>query len=218
MASSPAGLIRDETLMRHVGRIADWNDEKGFGFVTPNGGGDRAFVHIKSFEKRGRRPLNGDLISYEPIVDERRRLNATRIRGVLNPAKSPSMQRPWLPRRTIGTLTLLAFAVAAYMGRIPLLVALIYAGMSLIAFFAYGLDKSAARTHRWRTQESTLHLFEFLGGWPGALIAQGSFRHKTRKLGFQIVFWLIIATNLGVLAWLIHGGQIDQLRQLFRRF
>ena len=212
MASSPSGWITDETLMRHVGRIADWNDKKGFGFVTPNGGGERAFVHIKAFEKRGRRPVDGDLISYEPIVDERRRLNATRIRAVLIPAKSPSLQRAWLPRRIIGILALLAFAIAAYLGRIPPLVALLYAGMSLIAFVAYGLDKSAARTHRWRTQESTLHLFEFLGGWPGALIAQGSFRHKTRKLSFQIAFWLGVVLNLGGLAWLIDSGQIELIR------
>src|SRR3546814_19155049 len=33
--------------MRLAGRISDWNDEKRYGFVTPNGGGDRAFVHIK---------------------------------------------------------------------------------------------------------------------------------------------------------------------------
>lgn len=198
--------------MRHVGRIADWNDEKGFGFVTPNGGGERAFVHIKSFENRRRRPLNGDMISYVPALDERRRLNATRIRGVMTDTKPPSLQRTWLPRRIIGILALLALATAAYLGRIPPLVALVYAGMSLIAFLAYGLDKSAARTHRWRTQESTLHLFELLGGWPGALIAQGSFRHKTRKLSFQISFWLVVAVNLGGLAWLIDSGQIELIR------
>ncbi|MCB1578653.1 MAG: cold shock domain-containing protein, partial [Xanthomonadales bacterium] len=52
--------------MRFVGRIAEWNDEKGYGFVEPNGGGERAFVHVKAFERRVRRPADGDLISYEP--------------------------------------------------------------------------------------------------------------------------------------------------------
>ncbi|MGD9578618.1 MAG: DUF1294 domain-containing protein, partial [Syntrophorhabdus sp.] len=34
------------------------------------------------------------------------------------------------------------------------------------------MDKSAARNERWRTQESRLHLFALIGGWPGALVAQ----------------------------------------------
>lgn len=198
--------------MRYVGRISDWNDEKGYGFVTPNGGGERAFVHVKSLEWRGRRPIDGELISYEPEFDERRRLNAKRIRPVRISEKAAETRRPWLPRKVLGILALSAFFIAAYLGQVPLTVPLLYAGMSLITFFAYGLDKSAARTRRWRTQESTLHLFELLGGWPGALIAQGSFRHKTRKLSFQIVFWLVVALNLGAVAWLIHSGQINFLR------
>jgi cold shock CspA family protein len=31
--------------MRDQGRLTDWDDEKGFGFVTPENGGLRAFVH-----------------------------------------------------------------------------------------------------------------------------------------------------------------------------
>ncbi|MFN5835681.1 MAG: cold-shock protein, partial [Pseudanabaena sp.] len=31
--------------MRFQGKISDWNDERGFGFVTPNGGGPKAFLH-----------------------------------------------------------------------------------------------------------------------------------------------------------------------------
>ncbi len=212
MASSLSGLARDELLMRYVGRIADWNDEKGYGFVTPNGGGERAFVHIKSFEKRGRRPIDGDLVSYEPAFDQRRRLNATRIREVKLSARSPSFQRTWLPRKILGILALLALAVAAYLGLVPPLVPLVYAGMSLITFVSYGLDKSAARANRWRTQESTLHLFELMGGWPGALIAQGSFRHKTRKLSFQIAFWFGVIVNVVALAWLVQNGHLAHIR------
>lgn len=204
--------------MRFVGRIAEWNDERGFGFVTPNGGGERAFVHIKAFEKHRRRPVDGDLISYEPIMDERRRLNATQVRHVKTGEITPSQSRAWFPRRTIGVLALAAIAAGACLGRTPLIVPAIYAGMSLITFFAYGLDKSAARTNRWRTQESTLHLFELLGGWPGALIAQGSFRHKTRKLSYQMAFWFVVLLNIGGLAWLIRSGQMDQLIQSFQRF
>ncbi len=198
--------------MRYVGRLTEWNDERGYGFVCPNGGGERAFVHIKAFGKGSRRPLDGELISYEPERDERQRLNAMRIRPVKIPAKPTQPQRPWLPRRILGVLALSAIAFAVFTDHIPLPVLLFYAAMSLIAFFAYGLDKSAARTRRWRTQESTLHLFELLGGWPGALIAQGSFHHKTRKLSFQITFWLVVTMNLGTLAWLINAGHIDLLR------
>lgn len=200
--------------MRYVGRVTDWNDEKGYGFVTPNGGGDRAFVHVKSFERRGRRPVEGDLISYEPARDQRQRLNATRIRHVEARIITNRRDGRRFPHRSIGIIVLLAFAFAAFSGRIPLFVALAYGGMSLIAFFAYGLDKSAARTERRRIQESTLHLLELLCGWPGALVAQGTFRHKTRKPSFQITFWLIVAINLAVLAWLIHGGHLETLARL----
>jgi uncharacterized membrane protein YsdA (DUF1294 family) len=54
---------------------------------------------------------------------------------------------------------------------------------------------------RRRTPESTLHLLSVLGGWPGALVAQQMFRHKSRKLEFQIVFWLTVLLNCGVLGW-----------------
>ena len=204
--------------MRYVGRIAEWNDEKGYGFVTPNGGGGRTFVHVNSFEKRDRRPQVGDLVSYEPRLDDRHRRNATRVRLVTPNAGDGPRSRVRFPRRTIGILALIAFAVAAYLGKLPIGVPLLYGSMSLVTFFAYGLDKSAARTNRWRTQESTLHLLELLAGWPGALIAQGSFRHKTRKLSFQFAFLCAIAINLGALAWLIHNDHIALLSQLIEQF
>jgi uncharacterized membrane protein YsdA (DUF1294 family) len=72
---------------------------------------------------------------------------------------------------------------------------------SVIAFVAYALDKSAARRDRWRTPERVLHLLGLIGGWPGAFVAQRLLRHKTRKLSFQIVFWLTVAANCGALWW-----------------
>ena len=64
-----------ETTMRFAGRITDWNDDKGFGFVVPSGGGDRAFVHVNAFQRGSRRPVQGDLISYRPSRDAQGRLH-----------------------------------------------------------------------------------------------------------------------------------------------
>ena len=71
----------------------------------------------------------------------------------------------------------------------------IYLVMSLLALFLYWRDKRQARTNGWRTPEKILHGVELLGGWPGAWVAQQVLRHKTRKLSFQLVFWLIVVLH-----------------------
>ena len=70
-----------------------------------------------------------------------------------------------------------------------------YTMLSLISFYQYWSDKNSAQKGRWRTPENVLHAVELCGGWPGALVAQQVFRHKTRKLSFQLVFWVIIAIH-----------------------
>lgn len=75
---------------------------------------------------------------------------------------------------------------------LPWLPAAIYLVMSVITFGLYGYDKRQARGEGRRTPEKLLHGLELLGGWPGALVAQQVFRHKTRKVAFQVVFWLIV--------------------------
>ncbi|MNP70166.1 hypothetical protein D3C76_1663600 [compost metagenome] len=67
-----------------------------------------------------------------------------------------------------------------------------YGIVSLLAFFLYWSDKRKARADSWRTPENVLHAVELAGGWPGALIAQQVFRHKTRKVSFQALFWIIV--------------------------
>lgn len=72
---------------------------------------------------------------------------------------------------------------------------LIYLVASLVSFGLYWRDKRQARQAGQRTPEKILHAVELLGGWPGALLAQQIFRHKTRKLSYQVVFWLIVAVH-----------------------
>lgn len=100
---------------------------------------------------------------------------------------------------TIGS-TPSAALIALGLGRLILLG--VYGVLSLALFFMYGLDKAAARRGRRRTPEVTLHLVSLAGGWPGALIAQRVFHHKTRKAQFQVVFWGTVVANSLALAWL----------------
>ena len=100
-------------------------------------------------------------------------------------------------------LFLLVVCGLAVRGSLPAAVAALYLIASAAAFIAYRIDKSAALANAWRTPESTLHLIALIGGWPGALIAQRVFHHKSRKLSFQLVFWTTVALNCAALAWFV---------------
>lgn len=57
------------SFMRHQGRITDWKDERGFGFITPNGGGASVFVHINGFKLGQQRPVGNELVTYDLAFD-----------------------------------------------------------------------------------------------------------------------------------------------------
>lgn len=198
--------------MRYQGKITSWKDDKGFGFINPNGGGNQVFVHIKSFSYRQRRPVGNDIVTYELKVDAKGRAQAENVAFVGE--RAPSNNSP--ERRSI-SLILSAFflifvAASAFVGKLPFAVLWLYLVGSSVAFLAYAFDKSAARNDQWRTQESTLHLFALAGGWPGALAAQRFLRHKSKKQSFQIVFWATVALNCSALAWLFSPSSSGMLR------
>ena len=91
-------------------------------------------------------------------------------------------------------------AVAATRG-VPAWIGLLYGGASALCFVFYAIDKAAARAGRERIPESMLLSLGFVGGWPGAIVAQQVFRHKTTKRSFRIRFWLSVATNAGLFLW-----------------
>lgn len=198
--------------MRYQGRITSWKDDKGFGFITPNGGGEPLFVHVSAFANRQRRPQGNELLTYEVGRDARGRLQAKNV-GFVGEPSVPSGSKRRNPIPPLFALGFLAFvAVMTVIGRLPPIVPAIYVVVSIMAFLAYGFDKSAARRNAWRTQESTLHLFALLGGWPGALAAQRLLRHKSAKTSFQVVFWASVALNCGALGWLLSASGASLLR------
>lgn len=200
--------------MRLAGRITDWNDGKGYGFVVPNGGGERAFVHIHDFPRGSRRPVAGDLVSYVPGKDAHGRLQAREVRHAGQRAE-PERSVSRLSRAVLGLSALVAIIVATLAGWLPLLLAGVYGLMSAVSWLMYFSDKRAAGRGDRRTPENSLHLADLLGGWPGALVAQQQFRHKTLKQPFQVMFWATVAANLAAAGWLVSSGMAAGLSRSF---
>lgn len=74
-----------------------------------------------------------------------------------------------------------------------------YAGASVVAAALCVIDKRAARRGARRIRERTLLRWEALGGFPGAMIAQRTVRHKTRKRSYRVRQALIIGAHAS--AW-----------------
>ncbi|WP_111412224.1 DUF1294 domain-containing protein [Billgrantia lactosivorans] len=193
--------------MRHEGKLTEWNDAKGFGFITPAAGGPRVFVHISAFPRDGRRPTINEPITYQLTRDSQDRPKAQKA-GYLTKASrhtSPRSKGLTLACAIAAAFFALLAALSA-LGNTPWQLMAAYALLSVVTFAMYGIDKAAAGKGRRRTPEATLLFAGLIGGWPGALPAQRLFRHKTRKQPFQTIFWCGVVVNCGVVGWLVYTG------------
>ncbi len=167
------------------GRIVEWNDGKGYGFVVF--GNKRAFLHINDFAERHKRPAVGDEVRFVLGNDSKGRVCATRAAHLRDGGC-------FTVNHFLALLGLLVLpSMAAY--QLPMHPALSAGYAFFMTIFTYGMyahDKQLARAREWRLPEAALHLFELLGGWPGAFIAQRYIRHKSTKAAFKFTFWLIV--------------------------
>ena len=173
--------------MQLIGRISHWQRGRGFGYLDCEG--RKVFLHIRDFKERHKQPEAGDVIHFVMGADGQGRPCA--LQAVH--ANDGGRLRP-VDLLFLGFLVLPGFAVHRLFG----LEALAYAGVwvavfSGATFLAYASDKRQARTKGWRQAESILHLWELLGGWPGAFFAQRFLRHKASKGSYLIGFALIVA-------------------------
>lgn len=185
---------------------------QGLRLYHPGQRGERLFAHISAYQGRGR-PSASRKVVYSQTKDEKGRLRATSFQyaGVARHSAevAPGVWVALLIAAAVGGTV----STLYLQGYVPVLLPVAYGVMSLVTFLMYAIDKGAAESGSRRVPEGRLHLFELLCGWPGALVGQQFFRHKTRKTSFQVVFWFYVILNLAVLGWLLFWPDAEFARQ-----
>ena len=190
-------------VVRLKGKLIKWNEDKAFGFIAPNGGGDHVFIHKTALSNRNRIPKINDIITFSLSKDKQGRYCADEATFSGEKLKKKQAKQVSKFSIYISVIFLSLLATAYFLGHIPQKLVLVYLGASVITFLAYAFDKSKAQRGAWRTPESTLHMFALIGGWPGAAIAQQLLRHKSQKKEFRVGFWFTVLVNSAALVWLI---------------
>lgn len=197
--------------MRFDGTLKSWNDDRGLGLLAADQGGQDIVVQIDALAPVASKPSVGQRFSFEvePALG-----GIKRAKNLAQAPRDTASRRLRRQQRAghgveVGLKSLLAvpafaltFLAAAVFWRVELWVAALYAIASVITFVAYASDKTAAVEGRSRTSEFTLLMLGLAGGWPGALLAQQTLRHKTRKASFQTLFWLTVVVNVLAFLWL----------------
>ncbi len=203
-SDSPAADRKGEG--RRKGRLENWNHARGFGFLVPTDGGPNIFVHVSAMPKTGKQIGAGQVYTFTVETDASGRTRATDVQPVVlatdvtpSPRKGPSFWQMVLQRGPrLLVIPAFGFIVVAIGSIQPLSVnwLTIYGIASVACFCGYGLDKRAAAHKEWRVSETILLLIGLVGGWPGAIVGQEVFRHKTQKPAFRALFWMSVAINM----------------------
>lgn len=77
-------------------------------------------------------------------------------------------------------------------------------GLNVVTFLVFGFDKWMATSKSWRISEKILWLLSLFGGSAGALMGMQFFRHKTRKISFQLMLVLILVSQVAVIFFYLY--------------
>ncbi|WP_049022930.1 DUF1294 domain-containing protein [Enterobacter ludwigii] len=94
-------------------------------------------------------------------------------------------------------LLLLIAAIGSLFTSYPFILWLLL--INVLTLATYGADKMAARRAMRRVPEATLLVFGLIGGWPGAIIGQQLFRHKTQKQSFKTYFIVSVIVSISAM-------------------
>jgi uncharacterized membrane protein YsdA (DUF1294 family) len=114
----------------------------------------------------------------------------------------------------MGGVFLVAVGVGEFIINGSFLLVAVYGVASLVTYVVYAIDKNSARKGAWRIPEAQLHLLALIGGWPGAMAAQQTLRHKSKKASFRFIFWVTVLLNGSGTVWLLSPTGISRLNAL----
>jgi CspA family cold shock protein len=77
-----AHSIRRLAKLMPTGTVKFFNSAKGYGFISPEGGGNDVFVHVSELERSGIHSLtDGDRVSFDTKMDPKKgKPNAVNVR------------------------------------------------------------------------------------------------------------------------------------------
>ena len=197
--------------MERLGKLVEWNDARGYGFIAPIDEPQRRyFLHVHDYRLMGRRPEIGEVLRFVPQRQPDGRWHAAKVARAVSVAHRRTRADADRQRYRSSPLTRLPPVLAvlfccllgwgAWKGRLPTVALAGLAAINAATFVAYWIDKRAAQASERRTPEATLHLLELLGGWPAAWLAQRFLRHKSRKESYRFVFLAAVIVNLAAMA------------------
>ena len=80
--------------VKFQGTLTNWNDDRGFGFIKPDGGGQDVFVNIKAFGRVSERPTNGAKLAFEVELGAEGKKRATRVEYIRSAGSSGQRTQP----------------------------------------------------------------------------------------------------------------------------
>jgi cold shock CspA family protein len=120
------------------GKIVQWNDEKGFGFITNDDLSERVFFHISALKHRDRRPQVQDAVIFEVMIDNQQRMKATEVyyEGLsLQAVKPAAKKQQQHARQSYGQRIVLEPMKRTNLDHVLFLIALLFFASAGLLFF-----------------------------------------------------------------------------------
>ena len=173
------------------GKIINYNIQKGYGFIYSKDYKENIFVHHSAIIN-AKELFIGQSVEFEIQITQKG----------LSAISVEAGAKQYSPYLIFGLLSLLTTAITyayCYLYQ-PISHILGYlVAINFTTFLLYGYDKFIASSDRLRVPEWNLHGVAILGGSVAGLVSQQLFKHKRVKKSFQLVYWVIVIIQIGVI-------------------